>query len=70
MSLDGLVVVHTTYRSWTENAKMTVAFSRSLMRSDDTNSSEIPKMKISSAIAVSSTPFHKRHCFLLDRFAR
>jgi hypothetical protein len=31
-----------TYRSRTKNAKMTVAFSRSLMRSDYTNSSEIP----------------------------
>jgi hypothetical protein len=38
-----------------------MAFSRNFMRNDQTNKSEMPKMKTSSATAVSSTPFHKRH---------
>ena len=40
-----------------------MAFSLNLMRNDQTNKSEMPKMKTSSATAVSSTPFHKRHYF-------
>lgn len=52
-----------TYRRRTENANTTIAFSLNFMRNDQTNKSEMPKMKISSATAVSSTPFHKRHYF-------
>jgi hypothetical protein len=51
-----------TYSRRTENAKTTIAFSLNLMRSDHTSNSEMPKMNTSSATAVSSTPFHRRHC--------
>jgi hypothetical protein len=59
---DAFVAVLMTYSRRTENAKTTMAFSLNLMRSDHTSNSEMPKMNTSSATAVSSTPFHRRHC--------
>lgn len=59
--LISIVVMYRTYSRRTEKAKTTIAFSLNFMRSDQTNNSEMLKMKISSATAVSSTPFHRRH---------
>jgi hypothetical protein len=57
-----VAAVFKTYSRRTENANTTIAFSLNFMRNDQTSKSEMPKMKTSSATAVSSTPFHRRHC--------
>lgn len=56
------VFCNSTYSRRTEKANTTIAFSFNLIRSDQTSNSEMPKMKTSSAMAVSSTPFHRSHC--------
>lgn len=56
-----MFAISQTYSKRTENANTTIAFSLNFMRNDQTNSNDMPEMKTSSATAVSSTPFHRRH---------